>query len=71
MEIEAIDIVLGDLSDVLKERLRKQIHNDPSKTMGLYSVSSILKDAKYDLMTTVSVIDGTTNGAECIIKAVD
>ena len=71
IEIKAIDIVLGDLSDELKERLRKQIPNDPSKTMGLYSVCSILKDAKYDLMTNVSVLDGMTNGAECIIQQVD
>ena len=71
VEIKAIDIVLGDLSDELKERLKKQIPNDPSKTMGLYSVCSILKDAKYDLTTNVSVVDGMTNGAECIIQKVD
>ena len=59
MQIKAIDIVLGDLSDELKERLRKQIPNDPTKTMGLYSVCGVLKEAKYDL---------TTNGAECVIK---
>ncbi len=71
IKIKAIDIVLGDLSDELKERLKKQIPNDPSKTMGLYSVCSILKDAKYDLTTNVSVVDDMTNGAECIIKKID
>ncbi|CAB3987819.1 ATP-dependent DNA helicase PIF1 [Paramuricea clavata] len=71
VDIKAIDIVLGDLSDELKERLKKQIPNDPSKTMGLYSVCSILKAAKYDLTTNVSVVDGMTNGAECIIKKID
>ena len=71
VEIKAIDIVLGDLSDELKDRLKKQIPNDPSKTMGLYSVCSVLKDAKYDLTTNVSVVDGMTNGAECVIKKVD
>ena len=35
VQIKAIDIVLGDLFDELKERLKKQILNDPSKTMGL------------------------------------
>ena len=30
VEIKAIDIVLRDLSDELKERLKKQIQNDPS-----------------------------------------
>ena len=70
VHIKAIDIVLGDLSDDLKERLKKQIPNDPSKTMGLYSVCSILNEAKYDLTTNVSVVDGMTNGAECIIKKI-
>ena len=59
------------MSDDLKERLKKEIPNDPSKTMGLYSVCSILKEAKYDLTTNVSVVDGMTNGAECIIKKID
>ena len=71
VKIKAIDIVRGDFSDELKERLKKQIPNDPSKTMGLYSICSIPKDAKYDLTTNVSVVDGMTNGAECIIKKVD
>ena len=31
----------------------------------------ILKDAKYDLTTNMSVVDGMTNGAECIIKKID
>ena len=71
VEIKANDIVFGDLSDELKERLKKQIPNDQSKTMGLHSVCSILKDAKYDLTTNVSVVDGMTNGAECILKKID
>ena len=71
VKIKVIDIVLGDLADELKERLKKQIPNDPSKSMGLCSVCSILKDAKYDLTTNVSVVDGMTNGADCIIKKVD
>ena len=71
VQIKAIDIVLGDLYDELKERLKKQVPNDPSKTMGLYSVCSVLKDVKYDLTTNMSVIDGMTNGAECIIQKVD
>jgi hypothetical protein len=35
VQVKAIDIVLGDLSDDLKERVKKQIPNDPSKTMVL------------------------------------
>lgn len=71
VNVKAIDIILGDLSDDLKERLKKQIPNNPLKTLGLYSVCSILKEAKYDITTNVSVVDGMTNGAECIIKNID
>ena len=39
--------------------------------MGLYSLCSILKDAKYDLTTNMSVVDGMTNGSECKMKKVD
>lgn len=71
VQIKAIDIVLGDLSDELKERLKKQIPNGPTKTMGLYSVCRVLKETKYDLTTNVSVTDGMTNGTECVIKKID
>ena len=36
IEIKAFGIVLGYLSDELKERFKKQIPNDPSKTMGWF-----------------------------------
>ena len=71
VESKAIDIVFRDLSDELKERLKKQIPNDPTKIMGLYSMRCILKEAKYDLKTNVSVTDRMTNGAKCIIKKID
>lgn len=39
--------------------------------MGLYSLTSIATNAKYDLTTNVDVTDGLTNGAEYVIKNVD
>ena len=56
IEMKAIDIVLGDLSDELKERLKKQISNDPSKTMGLYSVCPILKMQNMILQQTCQLL---------------
>jgi len=68
VNICAVDIVIGDLSDELKERLKQKIPNDPTKTMGLFSVCSVHITAKYDLTTNVSVLDGMTNGAECTVE---
>ena len=48
--------------------MKDKIPNDPTKTMGLYSLTSIATNAKYDLTTNVDVTDGLTNGAECVIK---
>lgn len=70
-QIEAIDIVVGDISDDLKKQIKDKIPNDPTKTMGLYSLASIATNAKYDLTTNVDVTDGLTNGAECVIKNID
>ena len=70
-QIKAIDIVVGDISDDLKKQMKDKIPDDPTKTMGLYSVTSIATNAKYDLTTNVNVTDGLTNGAECVIKKID
>ena len=67
-QIKAVDIVVGDISDDLKKQMKDKIPNDPTKTMGLYSVTSIATNAKYDLTTNVNVTEGLTNGAECVIK---
>ena len=67
-QIKAIDIVVGDISDDLKKQMKDKIPNDPTKTMGLYSLTSIATNAKYDLTTNVDVTNGLTNGAECVIK---
>jgi len=71
VNICAVDILIGDLSDELKERLKEKIPNDPTKTMGLFSVCSVHVAAKYDLTTNVSVLDGMTNGAECTVEKID
>ena len=71
-QICAIDIIIGDMSDELKEKMKEKIPDDPTKTMGLYSVCSVHVGAKYDLtIINVSVCDGMTNGAECTIEKID
>ncbi|XP_078383037.1 uncharacterized protein LOC144665645 [Oculina patagonica] len=69
--ISAIDVIIGDLSDELKEKMKQKIPNDPTKTMGLYPVCSVHVAGKYDLTTNISVLDGMTNGAECTVAKID
>ena len=70
-QIKCIDIVVGDMSDALKKKMKEKIPDDPSKTMGLYTVVLIAVGAKYDLTANVNVTDGMTNGAECIVEKID
>ena len=52
-QIKCIDIVVGDMSDALKKKIKEKIPDDPSKTMGLYTVVLIAVGAKYDLTANV------------------
>ena len=70
-QIKAIDIVVGDVTDEVKKQMKNKVPDDPTKTMGLYSVVSAAVDSKYDLTTNVDVSDGLTNGTECVIKSID
>ena len=70
-QIKAVGIIIGDISDDLKNQMKNKIPDDPTKTMGLYSVVSVAAVAKYDLTTNIDVTDGLTNGAECVIQNID
>ena len=59
------------MSADLKNKVKEKIPDDPTKTVGLYSVVSIAIGAKYDLTTNGNVTDGMTNGAECVIEEID
>ena len=69
--IDACDIIIGDVPDELKEKIKQKIPEDPSRTMRLHSAIAITAGGKYDLTTNVSVSDGMTNGAECALKEID
>ena len=70
-EVKAVDIIVGDISDDLRKQIKNKILDDPTKTMGLYSVVSVATAAKYDLTINIDVTDGFTNGAECVIQNID
>ena len=52
-EVKAVDIIVGDISDDLRKQIKNKIPDDPTKTMGLYSVVSVATAAKYDLTTNI------------------
>ena len=52
-QIDAIDIVIGDISDELKDEVKKKIPDNPSKTIGLYEKLNITVGSKYDLTINV------------------
>ena len=70
-QIKAVDIIVGDISDDRKKQMKNKIPDDPTKTMGLYSLVLVATAAKYDLTTNIDVTDGLTNGAECVIENID
>ena len=70
-QMKAVDIVIGDVNDDLKQQMKNKIPDDPTKTMGLYSLVSVATMAKYDLTTNIDVTDGLTNGAERMIENID
>ena len=70
-QIKVVGIIIGDISHDLKNQMKNKIPDDPTKTMGLYSVVSVAAVAKYDLTTNIDVTDGLTNGAECVIQNID
>ena len=70
-QVKVIDIVVGDISDDLKTQMKNKIPDDPTKTMGLFSVLPVATKTKYDLTTNIDVADGLTNGAECVIEIID
>ena len=70
-EVKAVDIIVGDISDDLRKQIKNKIPDDPTKTMGLYSVVSVATAANYDLTTNINEIDGLTNGAKCVIQNID
>ena len=70
-QIKALGIIVGDISDDLKKQMKNKIPDDPTKTMGLYSLVSVATAAKYDLTTNVDVTDGLANGAECVIENIN
>ena len=71
VQVKAVDIIIGDISDDVKKQMKRKIPDNPTKTMGLFSLLPVVTAAKYDLTINVDVSDGLTNGADCVIEDID
>ncbi|KAJ8025627.1 ATP-dependent DNA helicase PIF1 [Holothuria leucospilota] len=70
VEVPSLDIVTGDVSSTVKEKIISLIPHDSNKTMGL--MSNLLGiGQRVDLCLNVAVDDGLINGASGIVKYVD
>ena len=69
--IPAIDVLVGDVSEQIKQKMKERIRKEATKTMGLYAFVLVTMSTKYDLTSNVSVLDGMTNGTECSVCKID
>jgi hypothetical protein len=68
--VKAVDCVMGDLRPAIKERIKSKIPKDASKTAGLMYELQIAVDMRYETIANISVEDGITNGAGCVVKKI-
>ena len=68
--IKAQDSVIGANSADLRDKIMKQIPNDPCKTKQLASKLHIAEGERTEIAINVRTDDGLTNGASNIIKLV-
>ena len=70
ISIQAVDVVLGDVSKEVKNRVKRSIPQTTSKTMGLTLLYKSAVGMRNELTCNVDVEDGLANGAGCILEAV-
>lgn len=68
-EVNAHDVVIGDVTSAFKERILKIIPTDSIKTMGLHKKLQLAVGLQAELSTNINVEDGLANGASCIVRA--
>ncbi|KAJ8043451.1 hypothetical protein HOLleu_10534 [Holothuria leucospilota] len=71
VEVPSCDIVTGDVTSTVKEKIITLIPHDSNKTMGLMSKLSLGIGQRVDLCLNVAVDDGLINGASGIVRYID
>lgn len=68
--INALDSVIGAISPELRNKILRQIPNDPRKTKQLASTLCLAEGERTHLVMNVRTEDGMTNGAGNVVKLV-
>lgn len=68
--IKALDSVVGASSLELREKIMKQIPNDPKKTRQIVSTLSLAEGERTELAINIRTEDGMANGASNIVKKI-
>ena len=68
--IKAQDSVVGANSAELRDKIMKQIPNDPRKTRQIISNLTLAKVERTELVVNARIQDGMTNGAGNIVKKI-
>ena len=68
--VKALDVVLGDVPKVVKDRVKRSIPNKVTKTMGLSLLYRSAIGLRNEISCNIDVEDGITNTAGCTLKAV-
>ncbi|XP_060553980.1 uncharacterized protein LOC132715026 [Ruditapes philippinarum] len=70
LKIEALDVVLGDVSSEIKSRILNSTPSDISKTMGLAKQLNTAIGLRNELSCNIQVEDGMSNGAAFKLEGV-
>ena len=70
-EIRCLDIVLGDFTDAVKQRISNCVKNAKTNETGnLMNVVKVAVGLCYDTTHNISVEDGICNGTPCVLKKI-
>jgi len=71
IDVEAIDVIHGDLSGEVKERIKRNISAQPSATANLHQTVHLGISLRYSITSNINVEDGITNGSEGILMKIE
>lgn len=68
---QSVDIVVGDVTETVKQTILNYISLDPRKTMGLHKHLKLVQNLRVEITLNVRINDGLINGASGYIAHID